>query len=88
MIDFQTFEDVEEWLAPMGFEAFWDAMRTIGLYGPEDQAHCDRTLAQGVADMETVMCVTKRMALHALVAQFDLPFRCELSTSLDLRIVE
>lgn len=88
MFEFETFEDVEEWLAPMGYEAFWQAIAPLGLYGSEDRAHCDRTLADGIADMETVVTATKRMALHALVAQFELPFRCELPTAPDLRVVE
>lgn len=77
MFDFQTFEDVEEWLAPMGYEAFWAAILSTGLYTDADRAHCDTTLKDGIADMDTVMEVTKRMALHQLTDQFDLPFRCE-----------
>ena len=88
MFDFETYEDVEAWLAPMGYEAFWDAIMATGLYRPEDQAHCDRTLAQGVADMETVMSVTKRLALTRLVEQFDLPFRCDVATKPALTLID
>jgi len=88
MQDFETYEDVEEWLAPMGYEAFWAAILPTGLYTEEDRAHCDRTLAYGITDMETVMEVTKRIALTSLVAQYDLPFRCELPRRAELAVVK
>lgn len=84
---FETFEDVEEWLAPLGFEAFWQAIETLEVFGSEDRRHCEATLANGIADMETVMEVTKRMALHEIVARERLPFRCELARKPDLRVV-
>lgn len=87
MLDFETFEDVEEWLAPMGYETLWAAILPTGLYGEADRAHCDRTLAEGIADMETVVEVTKRMALHDLAIQYDLPFRCELRQPPQLTVV-
>lgn len=88
MQGFETYEDVEEWLDPMGYDAFWQAIIVTGLYGPEDRAHCDRTLADGTADMDTVMNVTKRMALFHLVEQFKLPFRCELQRGVELAVVK
>ncbi|WP_299283287.1 hypothetical protein [uncultured Tateyamaria sp.] len=87
MQNFETFEDVEEWLAPMGFDAFWNAVISIGLYDESDRAHCDRTLVDGIADMETVMTVTKMFAREALVRQFDLPFRCDVATKPDLSVI-
>lgn len=78
MQDFETFEDVEAWLEPLGYDAFWSAMLDMGIYGFEDRVHCDKTLATGIADMDTVMSVTKRMALFGLVEQYDLPFRCDV----------
>ncbi|WP_415402433.1 hypothetical protein [Tateyamaria sp. SN3-11] len=84
---FETYEDVEDWLAPMGYAAFWDAIIPMGLYDASDRGHCDRTLATGVADMDTVMTVTKMFALEALVRQFDLPFRCDLATAPELTVI-
>ncbi|WP_299587657.1 hypothetical protein [uncultured Tateyamaria sp.] len=83
----ETFEDVDEWLAPMGYDAFWDAIIPLGLYGADDRAHCDHTLATGIADMETVMTVIKMFAREALVRQFDLPFRCDLVTKPELTVI-
>ena len=88
MFDFESYEDVEEWLEPLGYDAFWNAIIPTGLYSEADRAHCDHTLAQGIADMETVVKVTKRMALHHLVEQFDLPFRCELPRAPELALME
>jgi hypothetical protein len=87
MQNFETYEDVDEWLAPMDFDAFWDAIIATGLYDASDRAHCDRTLANGIADMETVMVVTKMFAREALVRQFDLPFRCDLATKPALTVI-
>ncbi|WP_299825296.1 hypothetical protein [uncultured Roseobacter sp.] len=87
MIVFETFEDVEAWLEPLGYDAFWDAILPTGALGPEDRAHCDQTLADGVSDMDTVARVVKRMALFELVAQHDLPFRCDKPHVADLRVV-
>ena len=88
MYSFETYEDVDEWLDPMGYDAFWRAIMATGLYGPEDRAHCDRTLADGAADMDTVMNVTKRIALFHLVEQFQLPFRYELRSGPELAVVK
>lgn len=71
---FEFIEDVEEWLEPMGYDAFWQAIEPYGIFGPEDRAHCDRTLARGIAPMDTVMTVTKAM------------FRWELTLALDLKV--
>lgn len=87
MQDFQTYEDVEEWLAPLGYDAFWDAIIPTGLYGTADRTHCDATLAKGIADMQTVVSVTKRMALCRLVEQLGLPFRCEVQRVPELTVV-
>ena len=88
MQGFETYEDVEEWLDPMGYDAFWQAIMATGLYSSEDREHCDRTLADGTADMDTVMNVTKRLALFHLVEQFELPFRCELRRGPELAVVK
>ncbi|MDJ0630568.1 MAG: hypothetical protein QNJ44_20090 [Rhodobacter sp.] len=88
MQDFETYEDVEEWLAPVGYDAFWRAIMATGLYGPGDKTHCDKALRAGIADMETVMSVTKRLALTHLVTQFDLRFRCDERRRPDLAVVD
>lgn len=75
---FQTYEDVKDWLDPMGYGTFMDTMIAIGLFGPEERAHCDRTLADGIADMQTVCDVMKFIAGAELKEQLNLPFRHEL----------
>ena len=81
MQDFETYEDVAEWLEPMGLAAFWEATQAIGLYGPEDQAHVARALDLGDVDMQTALPVIKRMALLQLTEQWDLPFRVEMDVT-------
>lgn len=88
MYDIQTFEECEAWLKPMGFDRFFDEMAKIGLYGPDDRAHCERTLQEGTADMDTVMGVTKSMALFALVEEWDLPFAHELKRGPELVVID
>ncbi|MEM1363693.1 MAG: hypothetical protein AAGF94_18655 [Pseudomonadota bacterium] len=72
MQNFQTYDDVRDWLAPLGYEAFWSAIAPYGLFGDGDRVHCDRTLAEGIADMPTVLNVIKGMAVWRMVETYDL----------------
>lgn len=88
MTCFETIDDVEEWLAPLGYDAFWEAIAPLGLFGPEDRAHCDRTLQNGIADMETVMSVMKAMVRWELTLKHDWPIRTDACPTPKLELVE
>ena len=72
MQSFDNIVDVKEWLAPMGYDAFWDAIAPYGAFGPRDRAHCDRTLAEGISDMQTVVEVIKAWAAWQMTELYDL----------------
>lgn len=84
---FGTIEDVQDWLQPMGYEAFWQAALMHDLLGPEDRAHCDATLAKGVADYDTVLTVMKAVARDALVERHGLVYSTTLAPKPALQIV-
>lgn len=76
--NFQTYGDIEAWLKPMGYGTFMDTMIGIGLFGPEDRAHCDRSLEDGITDMQTACAVMKFIAAAELKEQLNVPFLHEV----------
>ena len=71
---FNDMEDVEEWLAPLGYAAFWDAAEGLEL-DLEPKASCDAQIASGSIDEATVLRVLKGLARLELVERFRLPAR-------------
>ena len=47
MVVFQDIQDVEEWLAPLDWIAFWEAIAPYRL-GMDDREHCDGLIAGGM----------------------------------------
>jgi hypothetical protein len=88
MQDFQTYEDVQEWLEPLGYEAFWEETMRLGIYGPGDRAVCDQRLAEGHQDVASVIALIKSMTAWIVSEELDLPFRCHLPEKPDLYVVE
>lgn len=85
---FEFIEDVEAWVEPMGYETFWQAIEPYGIFGPEDRAHCDHTLADGIAPMDTVMAVTKGMFCMEMRLAHDLRIRPILRPSPRLEVID
>lgn len=74
MNDFRWIEDVEDWLAPMGYEAFWREITPHHLV-LEYRSVCDAQIATGQIDRETVLFVLKDMARRELVQRHRLGFK-------------
>ncbi len=74
MMVFNDMEDVDEWLAPLGYDDFW---REVEPFALELQAResCDRQIASRGIDTATVLSVLKGMARLELVERFNLPPR-------------
>jgi len=68
---FNDWQDVEEWLEPLDYEAFW---REIAAFQPEIQSResCDEQIAAGIVDEATVLEVLKRFVWLELIERYSL----------------
>lgn len=71
MQEFEDREDVEEWLEPLGYDAFWKEIERFGVELPERE-DCDADIAAGAADEATVLSVLKGMVRLELVRRHGL----------------
>lgn len=71
---FNDMEDVEEWLAPLDYAAFWNAAEGLELE-LEPKESCDAQIARGSIDEATVLHVLKGLARLELVERFRLRAR-------------
>lgn len=80
MVVFEDIQDVEEWLAPLGFDAFWEAVDPWNIYAGADRPHFDEILAKGVTDLDTMLTCLKAEVRMELTARFGLKERYIVST--------
>ena len=71
MKTFDDQEDVEEWLAPLSYEAFWNEIDPFDL-DIEGRQSCDAQIASGSIDEATVLTVLKGMARLEMIALYGL----------------
>lgn len=71
---FEHRDDVEEWLRPLGYDAFW---REIEAYAVNVTARsaCDAQIASGAIDEPTVLTALKALTLMELVERYGLKRR-------------
>ncbi len=74
MVVFQDFEDVKEWLEPLDYLAFWEAVAPYQLV-LQDRDHCDELIVGAIVDAKLVLEVLKGLAAMELQEAFCLPFR-------------
>lgn len=74
MVVFQDIEDVEEWLKPLDYLAFWKAVAPYRLV-LQNRDHCDRLIAGGIVDAKLVLDVLKGLAAMELQEAFNLTCR-------------
>lgn len=74
MVVFQDIQDVEEWLAPLDYIAFWEAVAPYSL-GLQDRDHCDGLIAGGKVTPALLLEVLKIMATSELRIAFNLKDR-------------
>lgn len=75
MVIFEDIDDVRGWLGPLDYAAFWEAIEPYAIFEGADRAHCDATIAQGIAPEDTVLSCLKAIARLALTERFDLKER-------------
>lgn len=88
MTRFESVEDVTEWLAPMGYDAFWHAVAPLNLFSESERAHCDRTIADGVSPYDTVLSVMKGIVRMELTERYGLKYRLCIAPTPRLTVVE
>jgi len=74
MVIFQDIQDVEEWLSPLDYVAFWDAVEPYNLT-LQDRAHCDGLIAGADVDANLILRVLKSLAVRELRVAFNLEDR-------------
>ena len=74
MVVFQDIQDLEEWLEPLDYIAFWDAVASYNLT-LQDRDHCDGLIAGGDVTADTILKVLKGLAVMELRTAFDLQDR-------------
>ena len=75
MVVFEDLTDVDEWLAPLDYVSFWEAIAPYTIFTIEDRDHCDGLIAGGKAAQSTILTGLKHMARDGLQARFDLTHR-------------
>ncbi len=74
MVVFQDIQDVENWLAPLKYLAFWDAVAPYNLT-LQDRDHCDGLIADKEVGANQILPVLKGLAVMELRVMFDLKDR-------------
>ena len=75
MVIFQDIQDVEEWLEPLDYIAFWEALAPYDVFSIADRDHCDGLIAGGKVEQSTILKGIKGMARNSLVDGFGLKHR-------------
>ena len=74
MVIFQDIQDVIEWLEPLDYVAFWEAVAPYCLVlQPRD--HCDGLISGGKVQAERLLAALKVMAMMELRVAFGLKDR-------------
>lgn len=63
---FDDREDVEEWLEPLGYDAFWEETADFEVTLPSRES-CDIDIAAGTVDEATALAVLKTMVRLQIV---------------------
>lgn len=75
MFVFRDIEEVEEWLDPLGYAAFWEAITPWDILSCADRAHCDATISNGIAPELTVLKCMKALVRLELTQRLGLSAR-------------
>jgi len=74
MVIFEDIQDVKEWLEPLDYLGFWDAVAPYDLT-LQDRDHCDDLIASGEVDASLILQVLKGLAEMELTRAFGLKWR-------------
>ena len=68
---FEDREEVEEWLEPLDYEAFWQEIADLPV-SIQSRESCDAQIARGIVDEALVLRVLKGMVRSQIVRDQDL----------------
>ena len=74
MMIFQDIQDLEDWLRPLDYVQFWDAVEPYG-FSMQERDHCDGLIAGGEVDPALILGGLKFMAVLELSASLNLKDR-------------
>ena len=74
MVIFRDIQDVKEWLEPLDYLGFWDAVTPYNLT-LQDRDHCDGLIAGGEVETSLILYVLKGLAEMELAQAFGLEWR-------------
>lgn len=74
MVIFEDIQELSDWLEPMDYVAFWDAVEPYHLT-LQDRDHCDDQISSGEVPMELVLSCLKTMARIELTTKLGLTHR-------------
>lgn len=75
MFIFEDIDAVEEWLDPLSYSDFWEALEPYRIFPDGDRDHCDKLRHAGRVDPETMLICLKAWARASLTKKFGLEFR-------------
>ncbi len=70
-------DDIEDWLEPLDYDAFWEEVADYGLDLPK-RSHCDAQIAAGLVPKTMVLRVLKVMVRVELGSLLELQRRAGL----------
>ena len=71
---FQDIQDLEDWLRPLDYVQFWDAVEPYG-FSMQERDHCNELIAGGEVDPALIPGGLKFMAVLKLSASLNLKDR-------------
>ena len=77
MVVFQDIQDLEEWLEPLDYISFWEAIGPYQLV-LQDRDHCDGLIAGAIVAPDLVLHVLKALAVMELRRAFGLKDRIHI----------
>jgi len=75
MVVFEDIQDVDEWLAPYDYAAFWEAVAPWNIFSRADRDHVEGLITRGEVPEQMILEGMKVMASLVLRQRFGLKDR-------------
>ncbi len=72
---FEDIQSVEEWLEPLEYIDFWEAIEPYRVLATDDRDHCDDLIAKGAVRQNLILECLKGLARMELSKRFNLADR-------------